>query len=284
MVPMQKDEWLFVHDDEKRVEQFGDFRHNKSLQPHRVRALAEQLTRLGAKVFFKRVVRPEVDEHGEDTTKANGGKDGQAEIPRRHGLAQVPRLLVFKVLGTEGDHQPVEENGQDRNPRIVDDKVIVFCLLVVQFPSVVSSLLVIGFAALERYAERNRGLPQQNRTTMTMTNHHRQHLRGDESFHARIQAEEFFIFGLAMLLVQGINKRSHAAAGEVGGSPVRHEMGGFVLVLGKQRRGALRQTIRQGEDKCMTDRPARHAGERLVRLLPVVSAPAYFGPCRQSRQ
>jgi hypothetical protein len=95
----------------------------------------EHLAGISAKILFEGVVSPEMDEHGQDAAKANHGKDAKAEIPSRHGLAQIPRLSVGKVVRTERDHQPVQRNRQDRYPRIVTDEVVVVHLLVVNFPS-----------------------------------------------------------------------------------------------------------------------------------------------------
>ena len=124
MVPMEENEWFLVNDNKKGVKEFRYLGEGKELNPQSGTAVAKVLFAVGAKVFVKGIVRPNVHESGGRTEKTNTGKEGETQIPCGHGLTPIPRWTCCKVLCAKVNEQGVDCDCENRNPWIASHEII----------------------------------------------------------------------------------------------------------------------------------------------------------------
>ena len=114
------------------VQWLGD---QPELPPHSGSTTANGGFRIIASILQPRIHKAQMQQMKGHAHKAKGRKDGQEQIPNRHGASQVPRLALRKVQLTIINHGKVSRNGHHGEPLVIFHPPIHVLEVVLELPA-----------------------------------------------------------------------------------------------------------------------------------------------------
>lgn len=112
-----------------------EFAQAEQLDPKTGRAGPVHGFGVETEVLCNRIVVKVMDQLGDHPAKANGRKDRQAKIPKRHGGTPIPCRAAGEVFLAGEDEHSIQNNGDNGNPWMCHHPIAKDDRVVVHFPT-----------------------------------------------------------------------------------------------------------------------------------------------------